>query len=171
MKSLKLKRNEKCKPNDIQYNVIKNIETFYKKNNIGKFIAACGVGKTLTSLFISKIIKSNSIIIGVPYTNLLEQWEKEIKKIYPELSILIVGGNGTTNNENINSFIKLNKDKIIITTYSSSNNIQKIVKENNIIFDFKIGDEAHHLARGILIQTWVNTKYFQNFILLTGKIL
>lgn len=126
MKLLKAKRINKCKPNDIQYNVLKKIGTFYKENNIGKFIAACGVGKTLTSLFISKIMKFKSIIIGVPYTNLLEQWENEIKKVYPELSILIVGGNGTTEYDKIKNFIKLNTDRIIITTYSSSNIIQKI---------------------------------------------
>lgn len=146
MKLLKAKRNNKYKPNDIQYNVLKKIETFYKENNIGKFIAACGVGKTLTSLFISKIMKFKSIIIGVPYTNLLEQWEKEIKKVYPELSILIVGGNGTTEYDKIKNFIKLNTDRIIITTYSSSNIIKKITEEINITFEFKIGDEAHHLA-------------------------
>ena len=146
MKLLKAKRINKYKPNDIQYNVLKNIGTFYKENNIGKFIAACGIGKTLASLFISKIMKFKSIIIGVPYTNLLDQWEKEIKKVYPELSILIVGGNGTTEYDKIKNFIKLNTDRIIITTYSSSNIIKKITEEINVTFEFKIGDEAHHLA-------------------------
>lgn len=146
MELLKTKRSNKYTPNDIQFNIIKNIETFYKENYIGKFIAACGVGKTLTSLFISKIMKFKSIIIGVPYTNLLEQWHKEVKKVYPEIEVLIIGGNGTTNNDEIANFIKLKTSKVIITTYSSSNIIQKISEKENTIFDYKIGDEAHHLA-------------------------
>ena len=152
MKSLKLERYNKnkkeinIKPNDIQANVLKNIKTFYEDNNIGKFIAACGVGKTLTSLFISKIIKSKSIIIGVPYKNLLDQWKDEVKYIYPDIEILIVGGNGTNDYEIIKNFIKTKESKIIITTYASCHKIKELTDEENITFDFKIGDEAHHLV-------------------------
>ena len=146
MKNLKKKRANMYTPNDIQCNILKNIEGFYKENNIGKLIAACGVGKTLTSLFISKKMKLKKIIIGVPYTNLLEQWKKEIIKVYSDISILIVGGNGTTEYDNIKKFIESNTNIIVITTYSSSNIIKKITEEINITFEIKIGDEAHHLA-------------------------
>ena len=60
------------KPNDIQIKILKDIEQFYQKNDIGKFIAACGIGKTLTSLFITKLLKCKTILIGVPYSNLLK---------------------------------------------------------------------------------------------------
>lgn len=146
MKLLKAKRSNNFQPNDIQYSILKNIDKFYQENNIGKLIAACGTGKTLASLFVSKKMKFKSIIIGVPYKNLLEQWEREIKKVYPEIPILIVGGNGTTDYNKITDFIQLNTNIIVLTTYSSSNIIKKITEASNIAFDFKIGDEAHHLA-------------------------
>ena len=153
MKLLKAKRTNKYTPNDIQYKILKNISAFYEENNIGKFIAACGVGKTLTSLFITKLLKCKTILIGVPYSNLLEQWKSEIVKFYPEIPILIVGGDGTTKSSEIKKFISLNEKFIIITTYSSSN----IVNNIDFKFDFKIGDEAHHLVSKLndLSKQWI----------------
>ena len=151
MQLLKANRLKKYFPNEIQSNILENVELYYSNNNIGKLLAACGVGKTLASLFISKKLKSRTIIIGVPYTTLLEQWKGEISKLYSANDILLVGGIGTKKSDNIKDFLKVTtRNRIVITTYSSAHIIQEITDEitngEQFIFNFKIGDEAHHLA-------------------------
>lgn len=136
----------KYTPNDIQQSILKHICAFYEVNDIGKLIAACGTGKSLAGLFISERLDAKTILIGVPYSNLLDQWEEEVKKIYPNCPILKVGGSGTTNTDEIKTFINLSHRCIIITTYASSHTLGNVTDELNFTFDFKIGDEAHHLA-------------------------
>ena len=146
MRSLRAERLNKYIPNDIQNAILKNIPKFYGENNIGKYAAACGTGKSLAGLFISERLDAKTILIGVPYSNLLDQWEEEVKKIYPNCPILKVGGSGTTNTDEIKTFINLSHRCIIITTYASSHTLGNVTAELNFTFDFKIGDEAHHLA-------------------------
>jgi hypothetical protein len=42
------------KPKDYQIEILNKIDEFYDKNNIGKLLWACGLGKTIMSLFITK---------------------------------------------------------------------------------------------------------------------
>jgi predicted helicase len=147
-----LKRNQQnitddyYKPLAHQKNVIDNITNFYEKNNIGKLLWSCGLGKTLLSIFIVQALKYKKILIGVPSRFLQKQFINEIIKLYPnQKNILCVGGdyyNSTTDNIVISKFIKRkNKDTIfIITTYHSC----YLLLEQD--FDFKIGDESHHLT-------------------------
>lgn len=132
-----------------QIDILLKIEEFYKYNNIGKIIHACGLGKTLTSILIVKKLNCKLVVIGVPSIYLQKQMKNEIIKIFNNYNnILYVGGesenniNSTTNIDEINKFIN-NKNincKFIITTYSSCHLL------SNNTFDFKIGDEAHHLV-------------------------
>lgn len=132
-----------------QIDILLKIEEFYKYNNIGKIIHACGLGKTLTSILIVKKLNCKLVVIGVPSIYLQKQIKNEIIKIFNNYNnILYVGGesenniNSTTNIDEINKFIN-NKNincKFIITTYSSCHLL------SNNTFDFKIGDEAHHLV-------------------------
>ena len=99
-----------------------------------------------------------TVVIGVPNNHLQTQFAKEILKIFPNKSnILLVGGfdgvddlvgiKSTTNKGNINSFLHTNintEPKFIITTYHSCHLLVDI--DVKIGFDFKIGDEAHHLV-------------------------
>lgn len=135
-------------PNNQQIIVLNKIDEFYKINNIGKIIWSCGLGKTLLSILISKKLNSKKIIIGVPSIYLQKQFINEILKIYvKEENILCVGGDtkySTTNIDKIKTFINNNaiEQKIIITTYTSC----YLLVDNEIKFDFKIGDESHHLT-------------------------
>jgi predicted helicase len=132
-----------------QIDILLKIEEFYKYNNIGKIIHACGLGKTLTSILIVKKLNCKLVVIGVPSIYLQKQMKNEIIKIFNNYNnILYVGGesenniNSTTNIDEINKFIN-NKNincKFIITTYSSCHLL------SNNTFDFKIGDEAHRLV-------------------------
>jgi predicted helicase len=143
--------NEELKPNDHQQKILNSIEYFYQKNNIGKLIWACGLGKALLSIFIIKELNFKSIVIGVPSKHLQKQMIKEILKIFSQKeNIFKVGGNNPNiNNKTLNkrevllNFINQNNNtKFIITTYTSC---YHLILED-IIFDFKIGDEAHHLV-------------------------
>ncbi len=146
MRLLKKERVCNYTPNDIQHNILENITQYYTENNKGKLIASCGVGKTLASLFICKKMEYTHILIGVPYSNLLEQWKEEVGKLYLVSDILIIGGSGITDPVKISLFLKLNRPRIIITTYSSAHLVKSVANELNFKFNIKIGDEAHHLA-------------------------
>jgi superfamily II DNA or RNA helicase len=136
------------KPLEVQKNVLDNITNFYENNNIGKLVWACGLGKALCSLLICNKLECKSILIGVPSRNLVNQFVREAKKIYNPKYILGIGSDDelTTNREQITTFMKDNESKIIITTYHSCHIIKKLCDDNNYRFDFKIGDECHHLA-------------------------
>lgn len=135
-----IKTNNK-KPFDYQKIIIDTTIEYFLKENKGILNIPCGVGKTLTSLWISDKIKNDKIIIGVPNIELLEQWEFDVKDMFPNHYILKVQSG--INTDTIKNTI-VNNDKIIIlTTYTSS---YKIKKSSNILFDIKICDEAHHLT-------------------------
>lgn len=137
-------------PNYQQQIILNDIDIFYKINDIGKLIWACGLGKALLSILIVKKIEFKNVVIGVPSNYLQKQIKNEILKIFPNKNnILFVGGEkqdgieSTTNKNIIKEFIIKNNDyKFIITTYHSC----YLLVDQDIQFDFKIGDEAHHLV-------------------------
>lgn len=145
--------NEIIIPREHQINVLLKIDEFYRNNNIGKILHCCGLGKALLGILIVKKLECKLVIIGVPSIYLQKQMKNEIMRIYNNhKNILYVGGetdknenytiDSTTNEDKINNFInnKSPECKFIITTYDSCN------KLSNNKFDFKIGDEAHHLV-------------------------
>ena len=139
-------------PSKHQQDVLNMIEEYYQYNNIGKLIWACGLGKALLSILIVKSLKYKTIAIGVPGNYLQLQIMNEILKIFPNKeNILFIGGDSrddieaTTDKNKINNFINnidYEKPKFVITTYHSC----YLLVDLNITFDFKIGDEAHHLV-------------------------
>ena len=136
-------------PNEHQNVVLNNIEEFYKVNKIGKLIWACGLGKSLLSILMIKLLKFKTIVFGVSSISLQSQMVEDIRKIFPKHSnILCIGGDKianitfTTNKEQIKLFLNSDETRFIITTYHSCN----LLVDKDIIVDFKIGDEAHHLV-------------------------
>jgi predicted helicase len=145
--------NEIIIPREHQINVLLKIDNFYRNNNIGKLIHCCGLGKALLGILIVQKLKCKLVIIGVPSIYLQQQMKNEIMRIYTNhKNILYIGGyteknenytiESTTKEDDINKFInkKSSDCKFLITTYDSCN------KLSNNKFDFKIGDEAHHLV-------------------------
>ena len=136
-------KNNTIIPREHQINVLLKINDFYKDNNIGKLIHACGLGKALLGILIVQKLKCKTVIIGVPSIYLQKQMKKEIMKIYNNHdNILYIGGENGVKENDINKFISKKSDdcKFFITTYDSCH------KLFNYEFDFKIGDEAHHLV-------------------------
>jgi predicted helicase len=135
--------NDNIFPKEHQIPILDIIEDFYNNNNIGKLIWSCGLGKTLLSIFIIQKLKLNKILIGVPSVYLQKQFIKEIFRIFPNKKILCVGGDTEYSTDNISeiySFYNKYDNSFIITTYASC---YKLLEKT---FDFKIGDEAHHLT-------------------------
>lgn len=124
-------------PKDYQLEVLNIIEDFYKENDIGKLLWFCGLGKTIMSLLIAKKLKFKKILIGVSNCYLQIQFKEEVKAVFGNLAKIIIFG--------VDDYDYKNNDEndeiiIVITTYHSSN---KLIKCK---FDFKIGDECHHLV-------------------------
>jgi predicted helicase len=142
---------QKNKPFPHQLEALNIMDIFYKLNDKGKLIWACGLGKALLSIFAVKRLNYKRVVIGVPSIYLQKQFINEILKIFPNKSnILFVGGiihsdiQSTTQTEIIKSFLNnLNNEyKFVIVTYHSC----YLLLDKQIQFDFKIGDEAHHLV-------------------------
>lgn len=145
---LKSKRNKQInvyKPRDDQHDIIDKSFEHFQNNDKGILVLTCGVGKTLISLWVAQKLKSNTIIIGVPNILLLNQWEKYIWNLFPDINPLTVSSG--VDSEIIIQYLKNNeKNGIIITTYSSAHKVYTASNEINFIFDIKILDETHHLT-------------------------
>ena len=144
--------NNVIEPTEHQQYILELIESFFTLYNIGKIVWACGLGKALLSILIVKLLNFKSVAIGIPSNYLQKQFKNEILKIFTNKNnILFVGGDdsdgikSTTYKPQIIQFLNnnLNDDpKFIISTYHSCH----LLVDNDFIFDFKIGDEAHHLV-------------------------
>lgn len=157
-------------PADYQKDIIKAVREGFKKNDRGKLIAACGTGKTLTSLWISEDIKANKVLFLAPSLALIKQtleaWSEQSKE---DFSYLCVCSDKTVSNEvdsgditiedfnvpvstspdEINIAISQKRDEkfVIFSTYQSLDVLsQGINKTDNFIFDLIIFDEAHRTA-------------------------
>lgn len=156
--SIKLNKIETIKneitPYSYQQEILDKINDFYKDNDIGKIIHCCGLGKALLSLLIVQKLNYKLVVIGVPSIYLQKQMKNEIIRLFNNSNnILFIGGDtehnekykisSTTNKDEIIKFINKKTDncKFLITTYSSCD---LLLEEYS--FDFKIGDEAHHLV-------------------------
>lgn len=150
---------KKYEPFPIQETAIRESMKYFEKNDIGKIIWACGLGKALLCVFIVQYMRFDKVVIGVPSCMLQKQMIQEIRKIFFSVPILCIGTPKkyiyedikkdedanepfifTTNTDKISSFIQKNTKFFIITTYTSCNLLL------DYTFDFKVGDEAHHLV-------------------------
>ena len=146
--SMKLIKNY-CFPKEHQIEILEKSKDFFINNNIGRLNWSCGLGKSLMSLFIVKELKCKTVIIGVPSKNLQSQFKDEILRIFPNKNnILFIGSiqddavKTTKDVNEIKSFLDESEEcKFIVTTYHSCNFLLTLD-----YFDFKIGDEAHHLT-------------------------
>lgn len=135
-------------PNEHQEKVLLNIKSFYDNNDIGKICWCCGIGKTIMSILIVRELQFNKILIGVSSNYLQEQFLKEILLVFDDPNILLIGSinnKSTTDIKKIKLFLskkEADKPLFIITTYHSC----YLLNDSDIKFDFKIGDECHHLV-------------------------
>jgi superfamily II DNA or RNA helicase len=142
--------NHNVIPYDFQCKVLSKLFYYFQKNNCGKIIWSCGLGKTILAILSINVLKAKTVVIGVPTKFLQTQMLQTILLMYNRKdNILLVGGknkNGVISTTNQDKIVKFNNKitndvKIIITTYKSCH-----LLKNNFIYDYKIADEAHHLT-------------------------
>ena len=136
-----------------QLNALNRIDELLSVYRILKLYWACGLGKALLSIFAVKRRNFQTVAIGVPSKYLQKQMQVEILKLFPYIqNILFVGGDSVGMTTSTNDPLIIRKfltnththgPRFIITTYHSSHILANM---ESIVFDLKIGDEAHHLA-------------------------
>lgn len=139
---------------EYQKDVICKLTEYFKHNNRGILNWACGLGKTLTTLYYmtehNAQYKTQHILIGVPSIAILKQWVQSIKqvKLLSKYAIVCITDEymddpkvnlTTTTPHKIKNSYDAKKKIIYITTYHSS----KLLTPYK--FDFIILDEVHHL--------------------------
>jgi superfamily II DNA or RNA helicase len=147
IQNLRIKR---CKniiyvPRPEQRLIVNDSVKYFQTHDKGLLILMCGVGKTLISLWITQQLHANTMVVGVPNILLLEQWNKVIRELFPEMPVLLVSGG--VSEDNIQQFLENHEERcIVITTYSSAYKVNSASQRSQIKFAMKILDEVHHLT-------------------------
>ena len=115
---------------------------FLKKYGFGGILAdEMGLGKTLQSLCVLNMnLKKEPHLVVCP-KSLIYNWENEIKKYFPNMSVCLINKNQLKRKQKIEELKKKNYD-IVITSYSM---IQKDFEEyikSKISFNYMLLDEA-----------------------------
>lgn len=156
------------KPYDHQKKIINDVVSGFSVEDRGKVIAACGTGKTLTSLWIVEAMKAETVLFLAPSISLvkqtLEAWADQAKIPFEflcvcsdntvstniiddelDISITQLGVPVTTDIDKISKFLDKTKFKTryIFSTYQSVDKISEAQKDLNDYFDLIICDEAH----------------------------
>ena len=153
-------------PRPYQETAINNSISYFKENDRGKLIMACGSGKTLTSFWIiADKLEAQKIIIVIPSINLerqtLKTWVDESVANKNKFNFLCICSDGTVSEDveldkqtvipvttNVNEavfWLRMNKYKpiVIFTTYQSCDVVSKAAQKTKTVFDFGVLDEAH----------------------------
>ena len=169
-KNEKIKEQTKYEREPHQIEIIKNLRHHLNNSSRGKFISACGTGKTITSLWLVEDQKYRNVLFLVPNRQLVRQTYKEWKsQCSIDFDYLCVFSDQdsqeekkkfydydidetlnfdipvTTNINKISKWLKkqINKPKYIFSTYHSIDKVKKAIKKINFKFDIIIFDEAH----------------------------
>lgn len=150
---------EKLTPKPFQATAIKKIIKYFKKNKLGKYIAACGTGKTLVASEVNRLMGNKRTLVGVPSLQLVRQIKDTFisQQAKPFLIVCSEGkamlkhgdmsqedyqaiGHITSDVKEIRAFVKKHKDYYIFSTYQSMGLVKSGVSGE---LDLKIADEAH----------------------------
>ena len=154
------------KPYPHQLEAISKSTKYFKTNNMGQLIMACGSGKTLTSFWIAEKNNSKKVLFLAPSISLLAQtltvWINNSKNKKKNFFVVCSDETAGINNENeftsdyafpsttdinqISNFINSNEEYVIFSTYQSSKTVLKAAKNNKTNFDITICDESHRLT-------------------------
>ena len=150
------KRNAKKEPIELYDYQKEAIDAWIKNQYKGFYVMATGTGKTWTAIYSAKELtsKHNSlIVIAAPYIHLVKQWEEDVKKAFPEASIVMIYGNSENwyaraRHLMIGHKYNENKQIIFITTiksFYSEKFIRTLAMAN--MNRLLIVDEAHRFTR------------------------
>jgi len=166
----KIKKAKKFTPFDFQDKIINDVVNGFKATNRGKVIAACGTGKTLTSLWITERLKAKNILFLAPNLALIKQtleaWSLQSERPFSYLAVCsdttvsLSQDDGdmaiselnipvTTDATEILNFLHVEsgQEKYIFSTYQSLPSILgAFMRIDDFAFDLIIFDEAHRTA-------------------------
>lgn len=159
-----------ARPEKYQEKMIDDCVRGLKANDRGKLLAACGTGKTLTSLWINQKLKTKKVLFLAPSLALikqtLESWannttekfsyicvcsDKSVSEDIDEGDIEIGDFNYpvTTNSEDIVHYLS-NKNEGMSLVFATYQSLKVISDSMNVLpdfsFDLTIFDEAHRTA-------------------------
>lgn len=159
------------KPYEYQKDIIKNITKKFDTYKRGKFIAACGTGKTLTALWIKEQLnpEPNTTLFIAPSLSLVKQtieaWTDNRSKTFSYIAVCsdesVIGDKEdyiiksasqfnfpvTTDSEEIKKFLSSTGNKVIFSTYQSLDAIANaLIELPEFSFDLAFFDEAHRTA-------------------------
>jgi superfamily II DNA or RNA helicase len=164
------KRKKKPTPHDYQEEAISAVAKGFKTDDRGQLIMACGTGKTFTTLWIKEQLKSQNTLVLLPSLNLLAQTVREWTfASKSKLDVLCVCSDQsvgrkrdddeatqsvsdvpfpvTSSIADIRDFLKGSGDKVIFSTYQSSDLIADAQRGRGLeLFDLAVADEAHRCA-------------------------
>ena len=167
----KLKPKPQAREHQIE--AITNVAKGFKDANKGQLIMACGTGKTFTTLWIKEKLKAELTLILLPSLSLLSQTLKEwtfgMNTPFKSLAVCsdetVTKGASedqllesvqdlsfpvTSNPSLIADFLKSSGNRVVFSTYQSSQLIADAQKRKNIpTFDLAIADEAHRCAGNV----------------------
>lgn len=158
-------------PHNYQTRIIDDVVSGFAVEDRGKIIAACGTGKTLTSLWIVEAMEAETVLFLAPSISLvkqtLESWADQAKVPFAylcvcsdntvssninddeaDITVSQLGVPVTTDIEEIANFLDNTKGKVryIFSTYQSADKISEAQKVAKDTFDLIICDEAHRTA-------------------------
>jgi len=166
-----IKKRNYFSPAKFQEKMISDVVEGFSKCDRGKLIAACGTGKTLTSLWISERLKTQSVLFVAPSLALIKQtleaWSDQSRENFSYICVCsddTVANNVedegditvsdfivpvTTNANQVTEFLaaKTDNKKVVFSTYQSLDilaNANKLKPDH--FFDLMIFDEAHRTA-------------------------
>ncbi|NLJ37182.1 MAG: DEAD/DEAH box helicase family protein [Candidatus Atribacteria bacterium] len=139
---------DKIQPRYFQEEAIK---AWKSAGSIGILSMATGTGKTFTALFaIQDLLNEGRVIlILVPSKILLSQWYEEIRKIYPNVPILLAGGGNNWRANNLKRVFTSNNSllpRIILATMSSANSCDFLEFLSQADDPVLVADEVHSLG-------------------------
>lgn len=152
-----------------QQQLINQITDGLSRHDRGKFIAACGIGKTLIAMWVQESRNAKAVLFVVPSLALIRQTlDSWIHNCSVPFSYLCVCNDSsvavpeddevnilasdvdfpvTTNPDDIHTFLSGSAaKKIIFATYNSLDAISNALLETDLFFDLGIFDESHRTA-------------------------
>ncbi len=170
-KRITLKHKKATPDGDHQYqaDLINKIIDGLSKNDRGKFIAACGIGKTLIAMWVQENIKAKTVLFVVPSLALIKQtldsWVSNCNIPFSYLCVCSDSTVASSQEDDINilssdvdfpvttapgeiqKFLSSDVDKkIVFCTYNSLDAISNALTDTDYSFDIGFFDEAHRTA-------------------------
>ena len=158
------------KPHNFQLGIINDVVDGFKRSDRGKIVAACGVGKTLVSLWITEQRKDGLVLFLAPSLQLIRQtlgvWAREANAPFSYICVCSDGTVAleedeygvtvdqldipvTTSAQAVREFLgrpATSNKRVVFSTYQSVSVLAKGIPPRFSGFDITIFDEAHRTA-------------------------